>query len=215
MIIEKIVAGTAQRRPAFIETSQLAPFLAMAEPIRVAVVDPYPIFRDAVVQTIARTDGLALAGEGSSIADARRLARESGADIVTFDISTSEGGIDASKPICKSDSDCKLIVLTALDDAMRVSHAIAAGARGYILKGVTGQELVAAIKLVHAGQPYITAELASRMAFGPLAGGWVFDSFDAYSWLFIGSSAVGLGAVAVALAFPPLPSSQRQVLQPA
>jgi DNA-binding NarL/FixJ family response regulator len=163
LIIEKIVAGTAQRRPAFIETSQLAPFLAMAEPIRVAVVDPYPIFRDAVVQTIARTDGLALAGEGSSIADARRLARESGADIVTFDISTSEGGIDASKPICKSGSDCKLIVLTALDDAMRVSHAIAAGARGYILKGVTGQELVAAIKLVHAGQPYITAELASRM----------------------------------------------------
>src|SRR5262249_54298709 len=41
------------------------------------------------------------------------------------------------------------------------------------------------------------------MAFGPLAGGWVFDTFGAYAWLFIGSFAVGLGAVAVALAFPP------------
>jgi MFS family permease len=50
------------------------------------------------------------------------------------------------------------------------------------------------------------------MAFGPLIGGWIFDTFDAYSWLFIGSFAVGLGAVAVALAFPPLP---RQQLQPA
>jgi MFS family permease len=50
------------------------------------------------------------------------------------------------------------------------------------------------------------------MAFGPLAGGWVFDTFDAYSWLFIGSFAVGLGAVAVALAFPPVPRAQ---LQPA
>ena len=50
------------------------------------------------------------------------------------------------------------------------------------------------------------------MAFGPLAGGWIFDTFDAYSWLFIGSFAVGLGAVAVALAFPPLPRVQ---LQPA
>jgi predicted MFS family arabinose efflux permease len=50
------------------------------------------------------------------------------------------------------------------------------------------------------------------MAFGPLAGGWIFDTFDAYSWLFIGSFAVGLGAVAVALAFPPLP---RVRLQPA
>ena len=42
------------------------------------------------------------------------------------------------------------------------------------------------------------------MAFGPLAGGWVFDTFDGYAWLFIGSAAVGLGAVALALAFPPL-----------
>ena len=50
------------------------------------------------------------------------------------------------------------------------------------------------------------------MAFGPLAGGWVFDTFAAYNWLFIGSFAVGLGAVAIALAFPPLP---QQRLQPA
>ena len=50
------------------------------------------------------------------------------------------------------------------------------------------------------------------MAFGPLAGGWVFDTFATYNWLFIGSFAVGLGAAAIALAFPPLP---QQRLQPA
>lgn len=43
------------------------------------------------------------------------------------------------------------------------------------------------------------------MAAGPLAGGWLFDTYGAYSWLFIGSFAVGLGAVAIALAFPPVP----------
>jgi MFS family permease len=43
------------------------------------------------------------------------------------------------------------------------------------------------------------------MAFGPLAGGWVFDTFGQYTWLYIGSFSVGLGAVAVALTFPPLP----------
>ncbi|MFT4181076.1 MAG: MFS transporter, partial [Rhizobium sp.] len=42
------------------------------------------------------------------------------------------------------------------------------------------------------------------MAFGPLIGGWIFDSFANYSWLFIGSAMVGLGAAAIALAFPPL-----------
>jgi MFS family permease len=49
------------------------------------------------------------------------------------------------------------------------------------------------------------------MAFGPLVGGWVFDTFDGYAWLFIGSFAVGMGAVAVALAFPPLQRRQVQV----
>ena len=53
------------------------------------------------------------------------------------------------------------------------------------------------------------------MAFGPLAGGWVFDTFDAYSWLYIGSMSVALGAVAVALAFPPLPLRASDALQTA
>ena len=46
------------------------------------------------------------------------------------------------------------------------------------------------------------------MAFGPLIGGWIFDSFANYSWLFIGSALVGLGAAAIALAFPPLPGAR-------
>ena len=43
------------------------------------------------------------------------------------------------------------------------------------------------------------------MALGPAVGGWIFDRFGAYTWLYIGSFAVGLGAVAMALAFPPIP----------
>jgi MFS family permease len=40
------------------------------------------------------------------------------------------------------------------------------------------------------------------MALGPLAGGWVFDTFHAYNWLYVGSFAIGIAAVAVALSFP-------------
>ncbi len=50
------------------------------------------------------------------------------------------------------------------------------------------------------------------MAFGPLAGGWIFDSFNSYSWLYLGSFSVALGAVGIALAFPRL---ARDELQPA
>lgn len=48
------------------------------------------------------------------------------------------------------------------------------------------------------------------MAFGPLAGGWIFDNFNVYDWLFIGSATVGLGAVLIALTFPPFASAGRQ-----
>jgi predicted MFS family arabinose efflux permease len=56
---------------------------------------------------------------------------------------------------------------------------------------------------------------AIGMAFGPLAGGWVFDAFNAYTWLFVGSFAVGVGAIAMAFAFPPLPRRTQPELQPA
>ena len=53
------------------------------------------------------------------------------------------------------------------------------------------------------------------MGLGPALGGWVFDYFGAYDWLYIGSFAVGLGAAAIALLFPPFPSRQQIAAQPA
>ncbi|WP_028035182.1 MFS transporter [Chelativorans sp. J32] len=74
-------------------------------------------------------------------------------------------------------------------------------AREYFGQQILGTVLGAATMLSSIG-----------MAFGPLAGGWIFDTFHNYAWLFIGSAMVGLGAAAVALAFPPLP---RLKVQPA
>jgi MFS family permease len=68
------------------------------------------------------------------------------------------------------------------------------------------------------GAVFGAATMASSlgMALGPLAGGWVFDTFASYAWLYVGSFAIGLGAAAMALAFPPQPSRQAQErLQPA
>jgi MFS family permease len=58
----------------------------------------------------------------------------------------------------------------------------------------------------------VTMTSSLGMAIRPLAGGWIFDTFNGYAWLYWGSFAVGLGAVAIALMFPPLP---RHRLQPA
>ena len=52
------------------------------------------------------------------------------------------------------------------------------------------------------------------MALGPLVGGWIFDTFAGYGWLYIGSFGIGMGAAAIAFAFPPLPSERPRVLRP-
>lgn len=57
----------------------------------------------------------------------------------------------------------------------------------------------------------VTMVSSLAMASGPLIGGWLFDNYGNYSWLFIGSAIVGLGAVAIALAFPPLASEQAKL----
>jgi len=65
-------------------------------------------------------------------------------------------------------------------------------ARGYFGQRILGTVLGAATLVSTLG-----------MALGPLGGGWIFDRFGSYAWLYIGSFALGLGAAAMALAFPP------------
>ena len=55
--------------------------------------------------------------------------------------------------------------------------------------------------------------VSARHGVGPLGGGWIFDRFGGYAWLYIGSFALGMGAVAIAFAFPPFP--RRAELRPA
>ena len=77
-------------------------------------------------------------------------------------------------------------------------------ARGYFGPAIMGGVIGAASLISSLG-----------MAMGPLAGGWSFDVFGTYTWLYAGSFAMGLLAVAIALAFPPLPREPRATMQPA
>ena len=136
----------------------------MSNSIRIVLIDPHPLFRRGVVLTIARSERMLLVGEGQTAADARRLASTKAPDIVILDIAIP-GAREVIAELAKRNITC--VVLTVLDDALSVSTAVAAGANGYILKGVTGLELIDALKAIHTGQPYVTAELAVRVV-----GGW-------------------------------------------
>ena len=72
-----------------------------------------------------------------------------------------------------------------------------------IARGYFGPHIMGGV----VGAASLVASLG--MSLGPLAGGWIFDSFGTYIWLYVGSFALGLGAVAIALAFPPFPSARK------
>jgi len=61
----------------------------------------------------------------------------------------------------------------------------------------------------------VSAAASFGMALGPVAGGWVFDTFNGYGWLYIGSFGIGLGAMAIALTFKPVPRARPLTIQPA
>jgi len=121
------------------------------------------MFRTGVVQTVAASSLFQIVAEGETAADARRVVRELAPDILLLDICLAENGFDTVRDISKIFSPCRIVVLTAVDDALSVSNALALGVKGYILKGVSGSELINALQTIHNGLPFLTPELASRL----------------------------------------------------
>lgn len=135
----------------------------MAETIRVAAVDDYPIMLAGIRRALQRAADITIVGEGLTAADACRIAAENAPDIILLDIAMPGGGIAAAREILAKGTPVRIIMLTAASDDEQVSAALAAGAMGYVLKGAGGKELLDAIRTVHSGAPYITPSLASRM----------------------------------------------------
>jgi DNA-binding NarL/FixJ family response regulator len=121
------------------------------------------MFRTGVVQTVAASGHFQIVAEGETAADARRVVRELAPDILLLDICLTENGFDAVRDISKIFPPCRIVVLTAIDDALSVSNALTLGVKGYILKGVSGSELINALQTIHSGLPFLTPDLASRL----------------------------------------------------
>src|SRR5262249_52557922 len=72
-----------------------------------------------------------------------------------------------------------------------------------LARGVFGQRL---LRAGVGGAPMVSS---LGMAAGPAVGGWIFDTLGRYTWMYVYSGAIGLGAVEIALAFPPFPKAVR------
>jgi two-component system nitrate/nitrite response regulator NarL len=135
----------------------------MLETITFAAVDEHPLFRQGLIQSLQRTEGLVCVAEGETAADARRIAALHKPDILILEILVRGGGVAAARAILSVHSKTRVLILTASDDEVQLAQALRAGVRGYALKGISGSELVGIIKSVHAGQPYVAPALSAQL----------------------------------------------------
>jgi DNA-binding NarL/FixJ family response regulator len=136
----------------------------MVDKIRILLVDDHVLWRQGVAMILTMQPGFEVVGQGSNVADAERLAAELQPDIILLDISMkgSEGsGLDAIRTISATYPAIKIVMLTVAEDAGTVLTALKTGACGYVLKGVSGPELVRILEDISAGRSYITPELAA------------------------------------------------------
>ena len=109
---------------------------------------------------ILRSAGLDVVGEAATGPDAVRLVRERQPDLALFDPKMPGGGVAAASEAKSASPTTKVIMLTVSEDEDDLAAAIDAGASGYVLKGVAGRELVAILRQVADGDPYVSSTLA-------------------------------------------------------
>lgn len=131
--------------------------------IRVVLIDDHPMLRDGVSLTLSSASNIDVVAQGENAQDAIHLSQTQLPDIILLDISMPGGGIEAANVITKTCPVVKIIMLTVSereDDVMKSLHA---GACGYILKGIGGNELIEIVGAIHRGDSYVSPGLAARM----------------------------------------------------
>lgn len=136
----------------------------MHEPIRVLIADDHPLFREGVVRALESESDLSVVGQAASGEEALRLARALLPDVVLLDIGMPGwGGLVTAEKIGTACPAAKIVMLTVFEDEDKLLAALKAGARGYVLKGVSARELSNVVRAAAAGEVYVSPSLAAGM----------------------------------------------------
>ncbi|MDW5377974.1 UvrY/SirA/GacA family response regulator transcription factor [Halomonas sp. HP20-15] len=137
--------------------------------IRVLVADDHHMVRTSIARMLDAEEGLRVVGEAADGEAAISQCRKVRPDIVLMDIRMPGiGGLEATRKITRGMSDIKVLVLTAYLEDTFAQRLLDAGASGFISKGSELDEMVHAIRQVHAGQRFISSEIAQRLVLSKL-----------------------------------------------
>lgn len=132
-------------------------------PIRVVLVDDHPMFREGVRFTLQRSSDIEVVAEAADGAAAIAAVADTAPDVVLMDLAMPGiGGLEAITRILHGHPRVAFLVLTMSEQDTALFAALRAGARGYLVKGAPGEEIVSAIRSVAAGHVLIGAPVAAR-----------------------------------------------------
>ena len=136
----------------------------MSDCISILVVDDHPLFRQGVVQALQAEPDFSIAGETASGEEALALARTLLPDVVLLDVNmVGWSGIVTAEKISIACPATAIVMLTMSDDKDKLLAAFKAGARAYVLKGVSAQELARVVRSAAAGEVYVSQSIAGEM----------------------------------------------------
>jgi len=137
----------------------------MSNPIRILIVENHSIVRQGLVALLGTVPDFTVVAQASDGGEAISLFRTHHPDVTLMDLRLQKmNGVDAIIRIRTDFPDARIIVLTTFDGDEDIYRALQAGAKGYLLKGMEGDELMEAIRAVHAGKSRIPAPVAERLA---------------------------------------------------
>ncbi len=135
--------------------------------MRVLVVDDHPVFRDGLAGLLATAGGIKVVGMASTAEEALNKIHETAPDVVLMDIKLPDmSGVDATRRALHEDPALAVVVLTMFNDDDTLYAALAAGARAYLLKDASSEEILAALRTVASGGAAFGAAVAGRMMRG-------------------------------------------------
>jgi DNA-binding NarL/FixJ family response regulator len=131
---------------------------------KILLVDDQILFREGLVSLFATTPDFEVVGVAGSVQEGRDLALKHRPDIILMDFSLPDGtGLDAARAILEPLPDCKIIFLTVYETDENLFAALRLGAKGYMLKNITGADLLSGLRALSKGEKAISRKMVSSV----------------------------------------------------
>ena len=148
-----------------IEDDRKKPSSAKKKRIRILIADDHTVVREGLVSLVKRKSDMVIVAEAKNGREAVDLWKEHRPDVALLDLRMPElDGVSAIKEIRELDGNAHIVVLTTYDGDEDIYRAIKAGAKAYLLKDTARDALVDCVRKVHAGETYLPAPLAAKLA---------------------------------------------------